>query len=130
SGTPFKEMVLLQPTVHCLVSLTEFPFFITLLDDVEHVHFERVFFGSKNFDMVFVYKNFNLVPVRSDDDGSADDDDDEDDGPSWDDLEKEARASDMMRNEKKEADSDEEFKRKHKKKTAGGGGPPPKRSKH
>ncbi|ETV75693.1 hypothetical protein H257_10081 [Aphanomyces astaci] len=64
SGTPFKEMVLLQPTVHCLVSLTEFPFFITLLDDVEHVHFERVFFGSKNFDMVFVYKNFNLVPVR------------------------------------------------------------------
>ncbi|ETW06799.1 hypothetical protein H310_02951 [Aphanomyces invadans] len=64
SGTPFKEMVLLQPTVHCLVSLTEYPFFITLLDDVEHVHFERVFFGSKNFDMVFVYKNFNLVPVR------------------------------------------------------------------
>ncbi|CAK4071914.1 unnamed protein product [Aphanomyces euteiches] len=64
SGTPFKEMVLLQPTVHCLVSLTEYPFFITLLDDVEHVHFERVFFGSKNFDMVFVFKNFNIVPVR------------------------------------------------------------------
>ncbi|KAF0682668.1 Aste57867_25227 [Aphanomyces stellatus] len=64
SGTPFKEMVLLQPTVHCLVSLTEFPFFITLLDDVEHVHFERVFFGSKNFDMVFVYKNFAVLPVR------------------------------------------------------------------
>ncbi|OQS01925.1 FACT complex subunit SPT16 [Thraustotheca clavata] len=64
SGTPFKEMVLLQPTVHCLVSLTEFPFFITLLDDVEHVHFERVFFGSKNFDMVFIHKNFDIVPVR------------------------------------------------------------------
>ncbi|KDO29493.1 hypothetical protein SPRG_06033 [Saprolegnia parasitica CBS 223.65] len=64
SGTPFKEMVLLQPTVHCLVSLTEFPFFITLLDDVEHVHFERVFFGSKNFDMVFIHKNFDILPVR------------------------------------------------------------------
>ncbi|KAI9912477.1 hypothetical protein PsorP6_006497 [Peronosclerospora sorghi] len=63
-GTPFKEMVLLQPSVHCLVSLTDMPFFIISLDEVEHVHFERVMFSSKNFDVVFVFKNFDVLPMR------------------------------------------------------------------
>lgn len=63
-GTPFKEMVLLQPSVHCLVSLTDMPFFIISLDEVEHVHFERVMFSSKNFDVVFVFKNFDVPPMR------------------------------------------------------------------
>ncbi|ETI42874.1 hypothetical protein L917_11580 [Phytophthora nicotianae] len=63
-GTPFKEMVLLQPSVHCLVSLTDMPFFIISLDEVEHVHFERVMFSSKNFDVVFVFKNFDIMPTR------------------------------------------------------------------
>lgn len=63
-GTPFKEMVLLQPSVHCLVSLTDTPFFIISLDEVEHVHFERVMFSSKNFDVVFVFKNFDIMPMR------------------------------------------------------------------
>ncbi|CAI5741519.1 unnamed protein product [Hyaloperonospora brassicae] len=63
-GTPFKEMVLLQPSVHCLVSLTDMPFFIISLDEVEHVHFERVMFSSKNFDVVFVFKNFDVMPMR------------------------------------------------------------------
>lgn len=63
-GTPFKEMVLLQPSVHCLVSLTDMPFFIISLDEVEHVHFERVMFSSKNFDVVFVFKNFDTPPMR------------------------------------------------------------------
>ncbi|TDH70074.1 hypothetical protein CCR75_006373 [Bremia lactucae] len=63
-GTPFKEMVLLQPSVHCLVSLTDMPFFIISLDEVEHVHFERVMFSSKNFDVVFVFKNFDVMPIR------------------------------------------------------------------
>ncbi|KAG7385750.1 FACT complex subunit SPT16 [Phytophthora pseudosyringae] len=63
-GTPFKEMVLLQPSVHCLVSLTDMPFFIISLDEVEHVHFERVMFSSKNFDVVFVFKNFEIMPTR------------------------------------------------------------------
>ncbi|OWZ17375.1 FACT complex subunit SPT16 [Phytophthora megakarya] len=63
-GTPFKEMVLLQPSVHCLVSLTDMPFFIISLDEVEHVHFERVMFSSKNFDVVFVFKNFESMPTR------------------------------------------------------------------
>ena len=42
SGVPFKSTVLLQPTTHCVVSLTEQPAFIITLDDLELVHFERV----------------------------------------------------------------------------------------
>jgi len=56
-------MVLIQPTVHCLVNLTETPVFIVELDDVEHIHFERCTFRSKNFDMVMILKNFELAPL-------------------------------------------------------------------
>ena len=57
-GTPNKEMVLLQPTTSCLVNLTETPFFVITLNDIEHVHFERVDPSrrTKNFDMVIVLK--------------------------------------------------------------------------
>ncbi|KAJ1448969.1 FACT complex subunit-domain-containing protein [Pelagophyceae sp. CCMP2097] len=62
-GVPHREMVLIQPTVHCLVTLTETPFFIVELDDVEHVHFERCTMRSSNFDMVVVHKNFEQLPT-------------------------------------------------------------------
>ena len=41
-GAPFKSSVSLYPTVHCLINLTETPFFIMNLDEVEVAHFERV----------------------------------------------------------------------------------------
>ena len=41
-GVPFRSTVLLQPTTHCLVMLTEQPVFVITLDEVELVHFERV----------------------------------------------------------------------------------------
>jgi len=63
NGVPFREMVLLQPTVHCLVSLTETPFFVIELNDIEHVHFERCTLRSSNFDMVLVKKNFDQPPA-------------------------------------------------------------------
>jgi nucleosome binding factor SPN SPT16 subunit len=57
-GTPFKHMVTLSPTTHALVNLMEMPFFVVSLDDVEHIHFERVDFRiSKNFDMVIIKKS-------------------------------------------------------------------------
>jgi len=62
-GVPNREMVLIQPTVHCLVNLTETPMFIVELDDVEHIHFERCTFRSKNFDMVIILKNFEVAPL-------------------------------------------------------------------
>ena len=49
----------MMPTQHCLVALSEIPFFVMDLDDVEIVHFERVSFMTKNFDMVFVQKDYH-----------------------------------------------------------------------
>ena len=60
-GAPNKGIVKLMPTVNWLVNLTEYPFFVITLDDVEIVHFERVQFSIKNFDMVFVYKDFHTT---------------------------------------------------------------------
>ena len=70
-GVPFRSTVLLQPTSGCLVNLTEWPPFVISLEEVELVHFERVAFHLKNFDMVFVFKNYhrkvamvNAVPMN------------------------------------------------------------------
>lgn len=70
-GAPFRSTVLLQPTSGCLVNLTEWPPFVVTLEDVELVHFERVQFHLKNFDMVFVFKDYarrtamvNAIPMN------------------------------------------------------------------
>eukprot|EP00118_Oscarella_pearsei_P025297 m.307942 g.307942 ORF g.307942 m.307942 type:complete len:566 (+) comp43069_c0_seq1:257-1954(+) len=72
NGVPGRSTVLVQPTTHCLVHLTEWPPFVIALDDIELVHFERVSFHLKNFDMVFVFKDYtrkvamvNSVPMTS-----------------------------------------------------------------
>lgn len=65
-GNPHKEMVVIQPTLNCLCNLTETPFFVVDLSDVDHVHFERVTFMSKAFDMVLINKDFNKQPYRVD----------------------------------------------------------------
>lgn len=65
-GTPNKEMVYIMPTLNCLVNLTENPFFVVGLADVDHVHFERVSFTSKAFDIVLINKDFNKMPARID----------------------------------------------------------------
>lgn len=70
-GAPFRSTVLLQPTSGCLVNLTEWPPFVITLEDVELVHFERVQFHLKNFDMIFVFKEYlkkvamvNAIPMN------------------------------------------------------------------
>ncbi|XP_057320695.1 FACT complex subunit spt16 isoform X1 [Microplitis mediator] len=70
-GAPFRSTVLLQPTSGCLVHLTEWPPFVITLEDVELVHFERVQFHLKNFDMIFVFKDYhkkiamvNAIPMN------------------------------------------------------------------
>ena len=57
-GTPFRSMVMLQPTSSCLINVSEMPPFILTLDQIEIVHFERVSFHLKNFDMVFIFKDY------------------------------------------------------------------------
>ena len=65
-GVPVKSNVLLLPTVHCLVNLTEQPFFVADLDDIEFVYFERVNFSIRNFDMVLIYKDLtNFTRIGS-----------------------------------------------------------------
>jgi nucleosome binding factor SPN SPT16 subunit len=66
TGNPHKEMVQIIPTLNCLVNLTETPFFVVDLDEVDHVHFERVTYMSKAFDMVLVNKDFKGQPWRID----------------------------------------------------------------
>jgi nucleosome binding factor SPN SPT16 subunit len=59
NGTPYRSMVLLQPTSSCLINITEMPAFVLSLDQIELVHFERISFHLKNFDMVFIFKDYS-----------------------------------------------------------------------
>lgn len=63
-GVPHRSNVLLTPTKDCLVHLSEFPPTVISLNDVEIVHLERVQFGLKNFDMVFVLSDYKKQPVH------------------------------------------------------------------
>ncbi|XP_070294030.1 LOW QUALITY PROTEIN: FACT complex subunit SPT16 [Salvelinus sp. IW2-2015] len=74
SGAPYRSTCLLQPTSSSCVTplMGEWPPFVVTLDEVELVHFERVQFHLKNFDVVIVYKDYskkvtmiNAVPVNS-----------------------------------------------------------------
>jgi nucleosome binding factor SPN SPT16 subunit len=58
-GVPGKQMVDLMPTMHCLTALDDIPPFVLTLADVELAHFERVAGSLKNFDLVFVFKDYN-----------------------------------------------------------------------
>ncbi|KAN0062886.1 FACT complex subunit spt16 [Thecaphora frezii] len=64
NGVPFRTNVLLQPTTDCLVHLTDPPFLVITLADVEIVHLERVQFGLQSFDMVFVFSDFSRAPMH------------------------------------------------------------------
>jgi nucleosome binding factor SPN SPT16 subunit len=62
-GVPFKTMSFVMPSVNCLVELTENPFFVITLSEIEVVSLERVVHGLANFDMVFIFKDFDKTPV-------------------------------------------------------------------
>ncbi|KAI8958495.1 SPT16-domain-containing protein [Daldinia sp. FL1419] len=64
NGVPFRSNVTIQPTTDCLIQITEPPFLVITLDDIEIAHLERVQFGLKNFDLVFVFKDFTRPPVH------------------------------------------------------------------
>ena len=71
-GVPNRSAVFCMPTTDCLVQLVEPPFLVVNLEEIEMCILERVQFGLKNFDMVFVFKDFkkpvthiNTVPIES-----------------------------------------------------------------
>ncbi|GAA5845081.1 hypothetical protein JCM5353_007425 [Sporobolomyces roseus] len=63
-GVPFRSNVLLQPTTDTLVFLTEPPFLVVTLNEIEIAHLERVQYGLKNFDLVFVFQDFTRTPIH------------------------------------------------------------------
>ncbi|EFA86784.1 FACT complex subunit SPT16 [Heterostelium album PN500] len=63
-GVPNVNTVLLQPSVQCLVSLLETPFFVLTLEEVEIACFERVSRALRNFDLVFVFKDYSRPTIR------------------------------------------------------------------
>jgi nucleosome binding factor SPN SPT16 subunit len=64
NGVPNRSNVFCQPSTDCLVQLTEPPFMVISLDEIEIAHLERVQFGLKNFDMVFIFKDFSRTPAH------------------------------------------------------------------
>eukprot|EP00775_Hariotina_reticulata_P011875 gene11875-12019_t len=65
-GVPHRETVLVLPTVNCLVELTQMPFTVVSLSDIEIINLERVGFNLKNFDMAIVFKDFSRDVLRID----------------------------------------------------------------
>lgn len=64
TGVPSRSSVLLQPTTECLVQLSDPPFMVISLSDIEIAYLERVQFQIKNFDLVLVFKDFKKVPIH------------------------------------------------------------------
>ncbi|XP_068662318.1 FACT complex subunit SPT16 [Aristolochia californica] len=65
-GVPYKASVFIVPTSTCLVELTETPFLVVTLSEIEIVNLERVGLGQKNFDMTIVFKDFKRDVLRID----------------------------------------------------------------
>ncbi|KAI0797833.1 FACT complex subunit SPT16 [Abortiporus biennis] len=63
-GVPFRTNVRLQPTTECLVYLSDPPFLVVTLSDIEIASLERVQFGLKQFDMVLIFKDFTKTPLH------------------------------------------------------------------
>jgi len=63
-GVPKKSNVLLQPTPNALVNLTDPDPTVITLSDIELVHFERVSFQLKNFDITIIFKDYNVKPLN------------------------------------------------------------------
>eukprot|EP01083_Nonionella_stella_P237916 834187_1 len=64
SGVPNKQSTSIYPTENCLIALEDSPSFVIDCKDIEIAHFERVSYSLRNFDLVFVYKDFLREPHR------------------------------------------------------------------
>ena len=62
-GVPHRSTCFLQPTSSALANVVEWPTFVVVLEEVELVHFERVQFQLKHFDMVFIFKDYFKKPA-------------------------------------------------------------------
>ncbi|TFL07405.1 FACT complex subunit SPT16 [Pterulicium gracile] len=63
-GVPHRTSARLQPTTDCLVHLTEPPFSVVTLGEIELASLERVQYGLKQFDMVLVFTDYTRMPLH------------------------------------------------------------------
>ncbi|KAF7311639.1 FACT complex subunit SPT16 [Mycena kentingensis (nom. inval.)] len=63
-GVPHRTSVRLQPTTECLIHLTDAPFLVVTLSEIEIASLERVQYNLKHFDLVFVMKDFTKAPLH------------------------------------------------------------------
>ncbi|KAF8644153.1 hypothetical protein AX16_008680 [Volvariella volvacea WC 439] len=63
-GVPFRTSARLQPTTECLVHLTDPPFLVVTLADIEIASLERVQYGLRQFDLILVFKDFTKAPLH------------------------------------------------------------------
>ncbi|KAL6771432.1 hypothetical protein ACKKBG_A26355 [Auxenochlorella protothecoides x Auxenochlorella symbiontica] len=65
-GVPARTTCFIMPTVNCLVELTEMPFTVITLAEVNVVNLERVGFNLRNFDLVIIWKDLDRDVGRID----------------------------------------------------------------
>ncbi|CAK0786832.1 hypothetical protein CVIRNUC_010046 [Coccomyxa viridis] len=65
-GVPHRTTATLVPYVDCLVEITEIPFTVVTIADINIANLERVGFGLRNFDLTFVFKDLTKDVVRVD----------------------------------------------------------------
>ncbi|KAF5391933.1 hypothetical protein D9757_001726 [Collybiopsis confluens] len=63
-GVPFRTSVRLQPTTDCLIHLTDPPFLVVTLSEIEMASLERVQYSLKQFDLVLIFKDFTKAPLH------------------------------------------------------------------
>ncbi|RYG51448.1 hypothetical protein EON67_03365 [archaeon] len=56
SGSTGRSSTTILPCTDCLISVADKPPFVVSIADIDHVHFERVSFTNRNFDMVLIFK--------------------------------------------------------------------------
>ncbi|KAF3058390.1 FACT complex subunit ctc-2 [Daldinia childiae] len=114
NGVPFRSNVTIQPTTDCLIQITEPPFLVVTLDDIEVAHLERNESDDDDGQEEEEESNFEIdeseleeasesseddseydsnASEDASDEGSEDKEDDEE-GEDWDELEKKAKRKD------------------------------------
>lgn len=63
-GVPFRTAVRLQPTTDCLIHLTDPPFLVVTLSEIEIASLERVQYSLKQFDLCLIFKDYTKPPLH------------------------------------------------------------------
>ncbi|EGR30454.1 metallopeptidase family m24, putative [Ichthyophthirius multifiliis] len=63
-GSAYRSTCLFQPTENTLMNIIETPFFVMSLEDVELACFERMIGSLRNFDLVFIFKDYEKAVTR------------------------------------------------------------------